>query len=81
MLGFLPRAIFAPYRLRLCHREEINLGKFFRRRNKDTAAKQTPRIQRKALGTAEKLRHYRVYLFFSRSEGSLLKKWCLVLIS
>ena len=68
MLGFLPRAIFAPYRLRFCHSEEINSGKFFSRRNKIAAAKQTPKIQRKALGTAEKLQHYRVCLFFRRLE-------------
>ena len=81
MLGFLPRASFAPYRLRFCHSDEINAWKFFRRRNEIAAVKQTPRIQRKAPGTAEKLRHYRVYLSISRSEGSHLMKRRLVSIS
>ena len=81
MLGFLPRTSFAPYRLRFCHSDEIFSWKFFRCRNKIAAAKQTPRIQRKAVGTAKKLRRYRVYSFFSRSEGSHLKQRRLALIS
>ncbi len=74
MLGFLPRASSAPYRLRFCHSDEIITCKFFRRRNKIAAGKQTPRIQRKALGTAEK------FFFFSPSGGSHLKEWRLVMI-
>ena len=69
MLGFLPSAIFAPYRLRFCRSDEINSGKIFRRRNKIAAAKQTPRMQRIAVGAAEKVLHNRVCVFFRRSEG------------
>ena len=67
--GFPPSAIFVPYRLRFGVREEILARKFFRRRNKIAATKQTPRIKKTALGATEKLRHYRVCLFFRRSEG------------